>query len=96
MMLRVAVWFKRLFVLVWLLVLVFISAAITADNPQPISLYLLGKAYQASAGFIFMVSLGFGTLLGVVLLLPRLWLLQRKVRKLLKQLNHVRDTPPAI
>ena len=58
LMVRVLVWFKRLFVLVWLLILVFISAAITADNPQPMTLHLFGKAYQASAGFIFMVSLG--------------------------------------
>lgn len=93
-MVRVLVWFKRFFVLLWLLVLVFISAAITADNPQLIALHLFGKAYQASAGFIFMVSLGVGALLGIFLLLPKLWLLQRKVRKLLKLL-HQASLPPA-
>jgi uncharacterized integral membrane protein len=92
-MLRIVVWIKRVFILLWLMVLVFISAAITADNPQQITLHLLGKSYQASAGFLFMVSLGFGALLGVALLLPRVWLLQRKVRKLLK--NPPADkTPP--
>lgn len=92
-MLRILVWFKRLFVLLWLLVLVFLSAAITADNPQLISLHLMGKVFEASAGFIFMLSLAFGALLGVMLLLPKLWLLQRKVRKLVKQLNQSNDTP---
>ncbi|HRH77070.1 MAG TPA: LapA family protein [Cellvibrionaceae bacterium] len=92
-MVRVLVWFKRLFVLVWLLILVFISAAITADNPQPMTLHLFGKAYQASAGFIFMVSLGVGALLGIVLLLPKLWLLQRKARKLVKHLQQQQQTP---
>ncbi len=92
-MLRVLVWLKRLFVLLWLLVLVFISAAITADNPQIIALHLFGKAYEASAGFIFMVSLGVGALLGILLLLPKLWLLQRKVRKLVKHLQQANDPP---
>ncbi|HMU68051.1 MAG TPA: lipopolysaccharide assembly protein LapA domain-containing protein [Cellvibrionaceae bacterium] len=92
-MLRFLVWLKRLFVLLWLLVLVFLSAAITADNPQLITLHLFGKVYEASAGFIFMVSLGVGALLGIILLLPRLWLLQRKVRKLLKRLEQANDHP---
>ncbi len=92
-MLRVLVWIKRLFVLIWLLVLVFLSAAITADNPQQISLHLFGKAYQASAGFIFMVSLCCGAMLGVLLLLPKLWLLQRKARKLVKLLQQSNEHP---
>ena len=84
---------QNAWVLLWLLVLVFISAAITADNPQIIGLHLFGKAYEASAGLIFMVSLGVGALLGIVLLLPKLWLLQRKVRKLVKLLQQANDPP---
>lgn len=91
MMLRALVWVKRLFVFLWLLVLVFISAAITADNPQVITLYLLGKAYQASAGFLFMVSLGIGVLAGITFLLPRLWLLRRRVSKLIRQVEQSKE-----
>lgn len=95
MMLRIVAWVKRVFVFLWLLILIFISAAITADNPQIITLYLLGKAYQASAGFLFMLSLGFGVLLGILLLMPRIWVLKRSAGKFKRLLQQTKDVPPS-
>jgi uncharacterized integral membrane protein len=78
----VIIWLKRIFLLLWGLVILFFSANITQDNPGVVHLHLLGSSFSASAGFVLMGSLGAGILIGVGLLLPNLYLCRARYRRL--------------
>ena len=74
-------WVKRLLLLLWGLFILVLSAKITLDNPEQTTLRLLGAEFSASNGFLFMVSLAGGMLLGISAVLPALYLAKRKCQR---------------
>lgn len=95
---RVAKRLKQLLVVMWALLLAVVIVVITLDNTEPATLHLFGHPFTASLGFLWVVALSLGILVGIACSLPALYFARKRCQRALAreaQLKAQTDTPPA-
>ncbi len=74
-------WLKRALMLLWVLIILVLSANITLDNPELATLHLFAVNFSASIGFLLVASFCSGILLGIGCVLPVLYLARLRCKR---------------